>query len=612
MNTMTQATEKAKVSDLIAQALEELGIEHLFGIIGAGNVHLFEAIARRGYTEIICVHHEQAACMAMQTYYRTCGKLSGALLTTGAGSTNGVTGVVSAWADSIPGIVIAGNENSKFDKSENPLRMWGVQGYDSVEMVRKVTKYAHRVTSAEQAVYEIQKAAHITLNQRPGPCWIEIPMDYQSSRIDPATSAQFSPPPSERACSPEVAAQVDRVVDALLSAERPLLWLGHGIRLAGAEQQIVPLLDSLGVPALVSWAGIDMVDSTHPLVFGRAGVYGQRSANFILQNCDYLLTIGTRLAIPQIGYDLSELARGARIDVVDIDATEATKHQTRTREAIVCDAAVFMHALTARLAERVIHSKPEWLARCNAYEDQFPWVGPEHADQGGFMNSYRFMERLNVFFKKDQIVVTDMGTALLCGHQVLQIRDDQRLLTSTGLGEMGYGLPAAIGASFALNRGEVICLNCDGGMMLNLQEMQTIAHHKLPIKLFIFNNDGYLMIKHTQNALFKTGYVGTDRASGISCPDFAKMAAAFDMPAFQIRHWDECGDTLAQVQAATGPVICEVFMHPEQLFSPKLSLVSKADGTLVSPPLEDLSPLVPRDVLERAMLVGVHEKSKSL
>ncbi|OIQ70402.1 acetolactate synthase isozyme 2 large subunit [mine drainage metagenome] len=185
-------------------------------------------------------------------------------------------------------------------------------------------------------------------------------------------------------------------------------------------------------------------------------------------------------------------------------------------------------------------------------------------------------------------------------------------MTSTGLGEMGYGLPAAIGASFALNRGEVMCLNCDGGMMLNLQELQTIAHHKLPIKLFIFNNDGYLMIKHTQNALFKTGYVGTDKASGVSCPDFSKMAAAFDMPAYQIHNWDECDETLAKVQAATGPVICEVFMHPEQLFTPKLSMVSKDDGTLVSPPLEDLSPLVPRDVLERAMLVGVHEKSKSL
>ena len=609
---MTQSLEKEKVSDLIALTLEKLGIEHLFGIIGAGNVHLFEAIARRGYTEIICVHHEQAACMAMQTYYRTHGKLSGALLTTGAGSTNGVTGVVSAWADSIPGIIIAGNENSKFDKFENPLRMWGVQGYDSVDMVRKVTKYAHRVTAPEQAVYEIQKATHITLDQRPGPCWIEIPMDYQSSRIDPATSVQFVPPTPVNTMPAELAAQIDCVVEALLAAQRPLLWLGHGIRLAGAEKHIVPLLDLLGAPALVSWAGIDMVDSSHPLVFGRAGVYGQRAANFILQNCDYLLTIGTRLAIPQIGYDLTELARGASIDVVDIDATEATKHQTRIREAIVCDAVVFMHELTERLGQRVIHSKPEWLARCNMYQDQFPWVGAEHDDQGGFMNSYRFMERLNTFFKEDQVVVTDMGTALLSGHQVLKFGAGQRLMTSTGLGEMGYGLPAAIGASFARDRGEVMCLNCDGGMMLNLQELETIAHHKLPIKLFIFNNDGYLMIKHTQNALFKTGYVGTNRASGISCPDFAKIAAAFDMPAFQIRTWEECDGILEQVQASTGPVVCEIFMHPEQLFSPKLSLVSKPDGSLVSPPLEDLSPLVQRHVLEHAMLGGMHEKSRSL
>jgi acetolactate synthase-1/2/3 large subunit len=205
-----------------------------------------------------------------------------------------------------------------------------------------------------------------------------------------------------------------------------------------------------------------------------------------------------------------------------------------------------------------------------------------------------------------------MGTALLCAHQILHIKDGQRLMTSTGLGEMGYGLPAAIGVSIALNRGEVMCLNCDGGMMLNLQELQTIAHHQLPVKLFIFNNDGYLMIKHTQNALFKTGYVGTDKASGISCPDYAKIAAAFEMPSYQIRNWDECDETLAKVKAATGPVICEVFMHPEQPFTPKLSLVAKEDGTLISPPLEDLSPLVPRDVLTRAMLVGLHAKSKLL
>lgn len=611
MNT-THVKEKVKVSELIAQALENLGIKHVFGIIGAGNVHLFEAISRRGYSEIICVHHEQAASMAMQTYYRTSGKLAATLLTTGAGATNGITGVVSAWADSIPGIIIAGNENSKFTKPESPHRMWGVQGYDTVDMVRKVTKYAHRVTAPEQAVYEIQKAAYIALDQRPGPCWIEIPMDIQASRIDPATSAQFAAPAPLDYLTPQLEAQVDSVVDALLAAQRPLLWLGHGIRLAGAEKKIEPLLNLLGVPALVSWAGIDMIDSKHPLVFGRAGVYGQRAANFILQNCDYLLTIGTRLAIPQVGYDLSELARGARIDVVDIDPQEVSKHQARIKEMIVCDATVFMNALTERLQQLVIKRKTDWLAKCNAYQDQFPWVGPEHDDKDGHMNSYRFMERLNSFFKKDQIVVTDMGTALLCGHQVLHIEDGQRLMTSTGLGEMGYGLPAAIGVSFATERGEVMCLNCDGGMMLNLQELQTIVHHQLPVKLFIFNNDGYLMIKHTQNALFKTGYVGTDKASGISCPDYTKIAAAFDIPAYQIRNWVECDETLAKVQAATGPVICEVFMHPEQLFTPKLSLVSKEDGTLVSPPLEDLSPLVPRDVLERAMLVGMHEKSKSL
>lgn len=604
--------DKFKVSELIAQSLEDLGIKHIFGIIGAGNVHLYEAISRHGYTEIICVHHEQAACMAIQTYYRTCGKLSAALLTTGAGSTNGVTGVVSAWADSIPCIVIAGNENSKFTKVENTLRMWGVQGYDSVDMVRKVTKYAHRVTSPEQAVYEIQKAAHIALDQRPGPCWIEIPMDIQANRIDSASSAQFTAPATANYLTEHLAAQVDSVIDALLAAQRPLLWLGNGIRLAGAEKKIQPLLELLGLPALVSWAGIDMIDSSHPLVFGRAGVYGQRAANFILQNCDYLLTIGTRLAIPQIGYDLSELARGARIDVVDIDPQEASKHQARTQEIIACDAAAFMSALIERLEQRVITRKAEWLERCHAYQDEFPWVGPEHDDKEGFMNSYRFMERLNKFFKKDQIVVTDMGTALLCGHQVLRIAEGQRLMTSTGLGEMGYGLPAAMGVSFATDRGEVMCLNCDGGMMLNLQELQTIAHHQLPVKLFIFNNDGYLMIKHTQNALFKTGYVGTDKASGISCPDYSKIAAAFDIPAFQILNWDECDETLAKVQAATGPVICEVFMHPEQLFTPKLSLVAKENGTLVSPPLEDLSPLVPRDVLDRVMLVGMHEKSKLL
>jgi acetolactate synthase-1/2/3 large subunit len=603
-------TNEVKVSDRVALLLEEMGIRHAFGIIGAGNVHLFESIARHGYTEIVCVHHEQVATMAMQTYYRMHGKLAAALLTTGGGATNGVTGIVSAWADSIPGLVIAGNENSKFTTPENPLRMWGVQGYDSSGMVEKVTKYSVRVVDPKRTLYELEKAAHIALDRRPGPTYVEIPMNIQATRLPVDELARFVP---EAAAAPASAEGVmARVVEALRKAERPVLWLGNGIRLAGAVDELPALVEKLGIPALVSWAGIDMLDSDHPLVFGRAGVYGQRAANFVLQNSDYVLAIGTRLAIPQVGYDLTELARGAAIDVVDVDADEGAKLGARVREFIQADAGVFVREL-GEAASAGIGAKAAWIERCEGYRRDFPWVGPEHADPAGFINSYRFMERLNGFMKPDQIVVTDMGTALLCGHQVLRFAPGQRLMTSTGLGEMGYGLPAAIGASFATDRGEVMCLNCDGGMMMNLQELQTIAHHKLPIKLFIFNNDGYLMIKHTQNAMFnKSGYVGTDKSSGISCPDFSKLAAAFDFPAFQIRGWEECDDVLAQVQAIDGPVVCEVFMHPEQLFTPKLGLVAKPNGDLVSPPLEDLSPLVSLEALTDAMLVGVHPKSASL
>ena len=599
-----------KVSDQIALLLEELGIRHAFGIIGAGNVHLFESITRHGYTEIICVHHEQTATMAMQTYYRSSGRLCAALLTTGGGVANGVTGVVSAWADSMPGLVIAGNEHSKHTSHENPLRMWGVQGINSVAMMEKVTKYSVRVTDPCQALFELEKASKISLESRPGPVWVEIPMDIQSSKLPVGnlkryhsrTSVFFEPTPSE----------ISSVVNALKKAEKPLLWLGHGIRLSGAVSQLQVLLDQLDVPALVSWAGIDMVDSSHPRILGRAGVYGQRAANFSLQNCDYLLAIGTRLAIPQVGYDLTELARAATIDVVDIDADEGAKLSARIDNFIHADAAKFIQELLKHTIDGV-GTKSKWLSLCHTYQNKYPWIGPEHKDTNGFINSYRFHERLNKFLKPDQTIVTDMGAALLCAHTVMKLSPGQRLMTSTGLGEMGYGLPGAIGASFANDRGEVMCLNCDGGMMMNLQELQTVVHHQLPIKIFIFNNDGYLMIKHTQKALFgKAGYVGTDKVSGISCPNYNKIATAFEIPSYQIRNWENCDEILSQVQAINGPVICEVFMDPEQLYVPKLSLETNSNGDLVSPPLEDLSPLVSLSAITEAMVVPVHKKSIAL
>lgn len=615
-----------KVSDYIADFLAEKGIRHVFGIVGAGNAHLFDSITKKGCTQIVCVHHEQAACMAMQTYYRTSGIITAAILTTGGGSTNATTGVVGAWADSVPGLVISGNENSKFTHPDNPLRMWGVQGYDSAAMMDKVTKYAARVTDPERIAYELEKAYQTCGAGRAGPCWLDVPMNIQAAQVAPELLAAYR---AEDTVAPETGpgagpeadldSAVAQVLELLRAAERPLLWLGHGIRLAGATDLIVPLLERTGAPALVSWAGIDMVDSDHPQLFGRAGTYGQRAANLVLQNCDALVCIGTRLAIPQVGYDLSEFARAARIAVVDVDPAEAVKHGARIALPIVADAKVFLSALLARLdapAQEVWEKKQPWLDQCDAYRTRYPWVGPEHADPEGFINSYPFMEKLNAHFQDDQIVVTDMGTALLSGHQVLRMRGKQRLMTSTGLGEMGFGLPGAVGAAFARlqagKTGEVLCLNCDGGMMMNLQELQTIVHHHLPIKIFVFNNDGYLMIKHTQKALFQGHYSGTDQKSGVSCPDFSAVAAAFGLPSFQIRTWNDFDVVIPQVQAHDGPLICEVFMHPEQLFVPKLSLAIQADGSLVSPPLEDLSPLLPRAELEEIMLAGMHEKSRHL
>jgi len=603
-------TNQIKVSDLVAQELERLEIRHAFGIIGAGNVHLFESIAAHGYTEIICVHHEQAAIMAMQTYYRISGKIAACLLTTGAGSTNGVTGVVSAWADSIPGIVIAGNEHSKYSYSKNQQRMWGTQGYDSVYMVEKVTKYAVRIIDPLQVIYELQKSAFITLDQRPGPVWLEIPMDIQSSNIDLNSFSKFVKPTNTNFQTPELEDHIDRIIDKLINTPRPILWLGHGIRLSGSERKIPEMLSRLGIPALVSWAGIDMVDSDHPLVYGRAGVYGQRCANFVLQNSSYILAIGTRLAIPQIGYNLSELARDATIDVVDIDFIEATKHKDRIDNSIVCDAGVFIDRLMEKLNSLTIPTKSQWIDQCDVYKIQYPWVGVEHQDKDGFINSYSFMKKLNDHFKVDQIVVTDMGTGLLSGHQVLKFKDGQRLMTSTGLGEMGYGLPGAIGASIANNYGEVMCLNCDGGMMLNLQELQTMVHYQLPIKLFIFNNDGYLMIKHTQTALFKGNRIGVSKATGVSCPDYSKLATAFGIRSYQIRTWENCDSILEEIQNEVGPIICEVFMHPNQLFSPKLGWSIQKDGTQVANPLEDLSPLISVEDLQKSMIIELTEKSK--
>lgn len=608
---------RRKASDIIAEFFEKKGVRHAFGIIGSANAHIFDSLVYNSNIEVICPHHEQAATMAVQAYWKVSGQPTFALVTAGAGSSNAITGVLSAWADSIPCLVISGQENTRYIPPDFNRRMYGIQGYDSPFAVSKMTKYGARVMVPEQTLFELEKAWHLATTGRPGPCWIDFPQNVQSAIVDEEALPHYTPEPLSSDFAPISRKILRREVAATLqhlrTAQRPLLWLGVGLRMAGVAGELRSFVESLGVPTLVSWSGIDLLPGGHQLVVGSPGIYGQRAANLILQSCDYLLTIGTRLAIPQIGYEIDELARAARhITVCDIDPTELAKYPDRFNHPVRADAGDFIRELKTQADSDPLPARREWHSWIAHTREDFPWIGPEHSDRDGFINSYRFMDRLVGHLKPEQIVVTDMGTALLSGHQALKITPPQRLITSQGLGEMGFGLPGAIGASFASGRGEVLCLNCDGGMMMNLQELQTITHHQLPIKVVIFNNDGYLMIKHTQKAVLGGRYAGTDAKSGVSCPDFSKLATAFGMPSFQIRTWEDFDRVMPLVMAADGPVICEVFMSPEQFFHPKLGITTRPDGTLVSPPLEDLSPLLPRETLRAHLAVPLHAKSEHI
>lgn len=610
---------KQKVSDWIAAFLESKKVRHAFGIVGAGNAHLYDSLPRRGYTEIVCVHHEQAAAMAVQSYYRLSGVVGCALLTTGGGSINAMTGVLGAWMDSVPALILSGNENAIYTTPDNSLRAYGVQGYDSPRVAATITKHHTRVLHARSVLRELEKAHFLATIGRPGPVWVDIPMSVQAEevtesdleRFDPSTDPDASAAMNAIKPPANLNEQVDAAVAMLARAERPLFWLGHGIRLAGAADLVPTLLERFRIPSLVSWSAIDLIDTDHPRVYGRAGTYGQRCANFVVQNCDTLVTIGTRLAIPQVGYDINEFARGARIVVVDIDSAELGKYKQRYDAAIACDAGVFLRTLLER-HPCGLEGPQAWVARCDDWKRRYPWVDAKHGPRDGFINSYDFIGRLCKHFRRDQVVVTDMGTALTCTHQTIRVKPPQRLLTSQGLGEMGWGLPGSIGASFARGRGEVLCINGDGSMMLNLQELQTIAHHRLPIKVVIFVNDGYTTIKHTQTALFAGRLSGTNQRTGVSCPDFARIAAAFDIPCHVLQRASDFEAAVTPFLAESGPAFCLVHLHPEQPFVPKLSVAVRDDGTLVSPPLEDLSPLLPRSELAGNMISGLHPKSERL
>ena len=591
-----------KNSDIIADFLKYNQIKYVFGIIGSANSYIFDSINKLGYTTIIYVHHEQSAVMSMGAYFRASGKISAAIVTAGAGSSNAITGVISNWADSIPGLIISGQEQNKYMTMHKHLRMYGIQGYDSPEMVRKVTKYAKTITANDDIQTELETSLKTSISGRPGPVWLDIPFDTQSKKTELRPWNQINNVPSE---SSSISEDIQYLLTKLKTSKRPVLIAGHGVRISNSKNEFRQLVSKLKIPVLLSWSAIDLLSELNPFNFGRSGVMGQRSSNFIVQNADLVVVLGSRLSLLQTGYDLNDFASKAELIINDIDISEANKH--RHSKVISCDTKELIISLLN--SSDSIEEKSEWLSYCEKMRNSYPKLLPEH-DHTVYINSYKFIDRLSDELNDNDVIVTDMGTALLSGHYSIKLKENQTMFTSLGLGEMGYGLPGAIGASFTDTNKNVICLNCDGGIMMNLQELQTIKHHNLPIKIVIFNNDGYLMIKHTQKMLFNGAYNGVNSDSGLSLPNFEKLSNSFEFPYYSIKTWDDYTNKINNFLNSNGPSVCEVFMDPEQDFIPKVRGIKKVDNTIFAPPIEEMSPLLPYDEIERNMISGVNDKSK--
>ena len=582
-----------KVSDVIVSFLLEKGITTVFGIIGSANSHIYNSCAEAGI-RILNTHNEQAALLAAGAYYRTSGKLALALVTAGGGATNAITGVVSVWADSIPTLIISGQEKNEYIEKHAHRRMFGTQGFDVVHMVSKTTKYAKLVNESE-IYHELEYAYDTAITGRKGPVWLDIPFDVQSKQVPVKLWNRIH----HEKVQP-LKDDMNKVVDLIKQAKRPVILAGHGIKLSSSEELFRSRVESLHIPVLVTWSAIDLIDHKNPLFFGSPGVYGQRSANFIFQKCDLLVTIGTRLTIPQTGYDFNEIARNAKIVMVDIDETE---FKDFVDLPIRADCGEFLKQLGG-----IQSICTPWIDECRQIRNEFPIIEKNHKDDV-FPNSYRIIDKISDHLKPNQIIVTDMGTALLSGHQSIRLGHGMTMFSSYGLGEMGYGLPAAFGAAVAGNGREVLCLNCDGGMMMNIQELQTIIQHGLRVKIVIFNNDGYLMIKHTQKMLFNGNYSAVDKNTGIVLPDYMKVAKAFGYENFRIKSWSEFDFYFTRFMDHDGPAICEIFMPPDQDFLPKVKGVLQNDGSIFAPPIEEMSPILPMETVERVMGETISKKS---
>jgi acetolactate synthase-1/2/3 large subunit len=601
---------KIKVSDLVANILVEHGIRHVFMLTGGGAMHLNNSLGKHKDLRCIFSHHEQTCATAAESYARYSNRMAAVNVTSGPGGTNAITGVLGAWLDSVPMLIISGQVryDTTVASSGLNLRQLGDQEIEIVKSVSNMTKYAVMVTEANSIAYHLEKAIYLAKSGRPGPCWVDIPMNIQGSQVDEKDLTHFDLKKDGVSDSPaNLDLLVKDVLERITSAKRPVIYAGTAIRSSGSAQQFLNLVEKLEIPVVSAWNAHDIIPNDHPFYYGRPGTVGDRAGNFIVQNSDLLLVLGCRLNIRQISYNYEYFAREAFKVIVDIDPMELQKPTVKPDLAICADVRLFMENMLQQLPSD-FPGFTWWNKWCGERQRRYPVVLKKYWEKNSPVNPYCFVQELFDQLPEGSTVVTGDGTACVVTFQAAKIKKGQRLYTNSGCAQMGYDLPAAIGACFASGLQKVICLAGDGSLQLNIQELQTVVHYQLPIKLFYLNNQGYHSIRQTQENFFGKPYVGCGEESGLSFPDIGKIAGAYGISYSKCDSHSELSEVVLGALNGNKPHICEVVLDLDQAFSPKLSSRRLADGRLVSSPLEDLAPFLDRsEFLENMIIAPVSE-----
>ncbi|MEW5833236.1 MAG: thiamine pyrophosphate-binding protein [Campylobacterota bacterium] len=592
-----------RVADYIAKFLAEHNdtAKTVFLVSGGGNMHMIDGIGKNSNLTYVCNHHEQACAIAAEGYARVSNKIGVAVVTTGPGGTNAITGVMGGWVDSIPMLILSGQVKFVTTIASQPelnLRQIGDQEINIVDIVKPITKYAVMVTDKNKIRAHLEEAVYVAKHGRPGPVWIDVPLDIQGAMVEEDQLVGFTPPEE-----PAYDCKIPAVIDALKNAQRPVIIAGNGIALADGVETFRKLAAVLNIPVISTFARYDIVKDDDPYCFGRSGSLGNRAGNFVVQNSDLMIAIGARLNIRVVSYNWEYFAREAKKIVVDIDPAELKKHTVEIDIPIESDAKIFCAELLTALSTSELPSYSAWIERCKGYRNDFPTITQERQAVTEWVDSYNFYDVFSNVSRDNDIFVFGNGTACVASYQSLRLRKNQKVVVNSGCASMGYDLPAAIGACYANDRKDVICVTGDGSLQMNIQEFQTIIHNQLPIKLFVLNNDGYISIRNTQGGFFKGHYVGSTHESGVSCPDTIKIAQAYGFATYKIDNQNDLANDITKVLAMKGPVVCEVMLSPTEKMEPKLSSEAKPDGRIVSKPLEDMFPFLDRETFKANMIV---------